>query len=102
MTAEGRTRAIGGSVDLNLVEKIIHPRYLSLTEREQTKDLGKSGMSIRDIATTLRRSPSTISRELARNAVSNRGYMPHTAHRLSVQRSARPRPAKILANPEER
>ncbi|TDS82629.1 IS30 family transposase [Nesterenkonia aurantiaca] len=100
MTAERRTRAIGGSVDLNLVEKIIHPRYLSLIEREQIKDLHRSGMSIRDIATTLRRSPSTISRELARNTVSNRGYMPHTAHRLSVQRRARPRLAKLLTNPE--
>ncbi|TWG07589.1 IS30 family transposase [Saccharopolyspora dendranthemae] len=54
-------------------------------------------MSIRQIATELRRSPSTISRELRRNTVSTRGYLPQTAHRLSVQRRARPRPAKLVA-----
>ncbi|MGO8609654.1 helix-turn-helix domain-containing protein, partial [Rhizobium johnstonii] len=47
---ERRTRAIGGSVDLNVVEKIIHPRYLSLLEREQLQDLRRAGLSIRAIA----------------------------------------------------
>lgn len=95
---ERRMRAIGGSVDLDQVEKIIDPRYLSLLEREQIKDLHREGMSIRQIAAQLARSPSTISRELRRNTVSTRGYLPHTAHRLSVQRRARPRPAKLFAN----
>ncbi|TWG07588.1 transposase [Saccharopolyspora dendranthemae] len=36
---ERRMRAIGGSIDLNEVEKLIRPRYLSLLEREQIKDL---------------------------------------------------------------
>lgn len=44
------------------------------------------------------RSPSTISRELRRNTTS-RGYMPHTAHRMSVARRARPRQAKLVADP---
>ncbi|WP_456093823.1 IS30 family transposase [Nocardia stercoris] len=95
---ERRSRAIGGSVDLDVVEKIIHPRYLSLLEREQLQDLRRSGLSIRKIASELGRAPSTISRELTRNTVSSRGYMPHTAHRLSVKRRARPRPPKLLAN----
>jgi len=83
---ERRMRAIGGSIDLNKVEKLIHPRYLSLLEREQIKDLHRSGTSLRQIATALGRSPSTISRELGRNTVSTRGYLPHTAHRLSADR----------------
>lgn len=95
---ERRSRAIGGSVDLDVVEKIIHPRYLSLVEREQLQDLRRSGLSIRKIASELGRSPSTISREMNRNTVSSRGYMPHTAHRLSVKRRARPRPPKLVAN----
>ncbi|WP_257013653.1 helix-turn-helix domain-containing protein [Rhodococcus sp. ACPA4] len=99
---ERRTRAIGGSVDLNVVEKIIHPRYLSLLEREQLQDLRRAGLSIRAIASEMRRAPSTISRELKRNTISARGYMPHTAHRLSVKHRARPRQAKLVANAELR
>lgn len=95
---ERRTRAIGGSVDLNIVEKVIHGRYVSLLEREQLQDLRRTGLSIRQIAAEMGRSPSTISRELRRNTVSTRGYMPHTAHRLSVKRRARPRQSKILAH----
>lgn len=100
---ERRTRAIGGSVDLNVVEKVIDPRYLSLLEREQLQDLRRSGMSIRQVAGEMGRSPSTISRELKRNTTSStRGYLPHTAHRLSVRRRARPRQAKLVANAELR
>ena len=57
-------------------------------------------MSIRQIAVVLDRSPSTISRELRRNTVSTQGYMPNTAHRLSVQRRERPRRPKLVANAE--
>lgn len=95
---ERRSRAIGGSVDLDIVEKVIHPRYFSLLEREQLQDLRGSGLSMRQIASVLGRSPSTISRELTRNTISTRGYMPHTAHRLSVKRRARPRQPKLAAN----
>lgn len=100
--SERRTRAIGGSVDLNVVEKVIHARYLSLIEREQLHDLRRSGLSIRQIAAEMGRAPSTISRELKRNTASSRGYMPHTAHRLSVRRRARPRQPKLVANVELR
>jgi IS30 family transposase/transposase-like protein len=95
---ERTARAIGGSVDLNVVEKVIDPRYLSLIEREQLQDLRRLGMSIRQIAAEMGRAPSTISRELGRNTTSTRGYMPHTAHRLSVRRRARPRQPKLVAN----
>lgn len=78
MTEERRIRAIGGSVDLNKVEKVIDARYLSLVEREQIKDLARAGMTIRRIAADLCRSPSTISRELRRNTVSTHGYMNRT------------------------
>ena len=87
-------------MDLEIVEKVIHPRYLSVTEREHIKDLQRAGLSIRGIAVELRRSPSTISRELKRNTLSVRGYLPHAAHRLSVQRRARPREPKLLTDPE--
>lgn len=93
--------AVGGKVRLDRVEQVIHPRYLSLVEREQIRDLARAGLSIRRIAAEMGRSPSTISRELRRNTVSKRqGYMPHTAHRLSVERRRRPRCPKLLGNDE--
>jgi IS30 family transposase len=92
--------AVGGRVSLVRVEQVIHSRYLSLIEREQIRDHRRSGMSIRRIAADMGRSPSTISRELTRNTVSERGYMPHTAHRLSVERRRRPRTPKVLSNDE--
>jgi len=94
-TVKKTLRAIGGNIDLDRVEKVIHSRYLSLIEREWVHDLRREGVSIRSIAMQLGRSASTISRELQRNTVSTRGYMPHTAHRLSVIRRSRPRVAKL-------
>ena len=102
VNAERKMRAIGGSVDLNKVEKVIDARYLSLVEREQIKDLHRTGMTIRRIAAALDRSPSTVNRELRRNTISTQGYLPHTAHRLSVARRARSRKVKLLANIELR
>lgn len=71
-------------------------------EREKIKDLHREGFSIRKIAVELQRSPSTISRELRRNTISTQGYLPHTAHRLSVARRARLRESKLVANHELR
>ena len=87
----------GERVPLARVEQVIHARYLSLLEREQLKDLVAAGLSIRQIAQAMGRSPSTISRELRRNTVARGGYLPHTAHRLSVKRRERPRAARLAA-----
>ncbi|GAB3683827.1 IS30-like element ISBlo4 family transposase [Saccharopolyspora tripterygii] len=93
-------RTIDGRVDLDQVEKVIHPRYLSLEEREQIRDLQRTGLSIRKIAAELGRAPSTISREFKRNISTTHGCLPHTAHRLSVQRRGRPRRAKLVTSAE--
>src|SRR6266704_3215952 len=54
----------------------------------------------REISERTGRSPSTISRELRRNRDPDSGqYRPFTAHKLAVQRRARPRPGKIAADP---
>lgn len=63
-------------MDLNVVEKVIDARYLSLVEREEIHGLRRAGLSIGAIVGELGRAPSTISRELARNTVTSRGYMP--------------------------
>lgn len=92
----------GGKINLDRVEKVIHPRYLNLLERERISDLHRAGMTIRGIAAEMGRSPSTISRELRRNTVSKRGYLPHAAHRKSVARRSRPRQAKLAADAQLR
>ncbi|MYS22778.1 helix-turn-helix domain-containing protein [Streptomyces sp. SID4948] len=61
-------------------------RYLSFPEREDIAIWHAQGVGVRDVARLLGRSPSTISRELRRNA-STRAYRPE--YRAStVQRHA--------------
>ena len=51
-------------------------RHLSIEERCELARLRAAGHSVRQIAATLDRSPSTISRELRRNDSSTKGYHP--------------------------
>jgi len=73
-------------------------RCLSFTEREEIALGRAAGESLRSIAARLGRSPSTISRELARNQDPNRGYRATTAHALAYDRASRPKPAKPHSN----
>jgi IS30 family transposase len=83
-----------------VVRREISDRYLSEKERVQIADLRAAGAGVRAIADRTGRSPSTISRELRRNRDPDSGqYRPFTAHKLAVQRRARPRPGKIAADP---
>src|SRR5918998_267280 len=50
------------------------------------------------IARRLGRSPSTISRELKRNADRDGGYRATTAHARAYGRASRPKPAKLTTN----
>jgi len=73
-------------------------RCLTLAQREEIA-LGRArGDSIRRIAALIGRSPSTVSRELRRNADGLGRYRATTAHGLAYQRSSRPKPAKLLTN----
>lgn len=58
-----------------------HYKHLSIEERESLYLKKHQGKSIREIAKELGRSPSTISRELARNKSSHRSYSPTRAQR---------------------
>ena len=71
-----------------LAVRQISSRYLSQDERIEIADLRQSGLSVRAIAGQLRRAPSTISRELRRNAATGRGYRPFDAHRRATVRRA--------------
>jgi transposase, IS30 family len=74
-------------------------RCLTLAQREEIA-LGRArGDSIRAIAGFLGRSPSTVSRELLRNADGLGRYRATTAHALAYHRASRPKPGKLVTNP---
>jgi transposase, IS30 family len=75
--------------------------YLSFVEREEIAILRAQRCGIREIARRLGRSPSTISKELRRNAATRSGnleYRATTAQWHAHRRSKRPKVAKLAAN----
>lgn len=70
-------------------------RTLSLTEREEVSRGIARGRSIRAIAATLGRAPSTVSRELQRNGA-RRKYRAHTANQAAWDRARRPKVCKLV------
>lgn len=77
-------------------------RCLIFAEREEIALLRVQGQSLRQIGETIGRSPSTISRELRRNATAQGGYRAMIANVLAYERAARPKPAKLHTHPELR
>ena len=73
-------------------------RCLTFAEREEIALARAGGETMRAIARRLGRSPSTISRELRRNADRCGGYRATTAHALAYERASRPKPAKLQTN----
>jgi IS30 family transposase len=76
-------------------------RFLSFVEREEIAVLQAQGYGVRDIARRLSRSPSTVSRELRRNAATRGGgleYRATTAQWHADRRARRPKVAKLAAN----
>jgi len=78
-------------------------RYLSEGERIEIADAMQHGKSLRQIAVGLGRSPSTVSREVARNrSLRLKRYAPRAAQVLAEAARKRPRPGKIAGNPQLR
>jgi transposase, IS30 family len=69
-------------------------RHLSFAEREEIAIGLAEGRSRRQIAAGLGRSPSTVSREVARNR-SARGYRARSAEQKAAERARRPKTAKL-------
>src|ERR1017187_8495644 len=93
----------GGMPPLTLAP--VSGRYLSFTEREEIAVLLAGGSGVREIARQLGRAPSTVSRELQRNAAIRTGrpeYRASTAQRHADRRARRPKSAKLAVNPELR
>ena len=80
-------------------------RYLSFGEREEIAICRAYGYGVREIARHLGRSPSTVSRELRRNAGTRGGTLVYRAviaqwHR--DRRAARPKTARLVSNEQLR
>lgn len=73
-------------------------RALSLAEREDVSRALVAGHSIRLIATTLGRAPSTISREIRRNGGAER-YRASHADQAAWDRAHRPKACKLALHP---
>jgi transposase, IS30 family len=73
-------------------------RYLDREERYEIARLREAGLTMRQVADRVGRSPSTICRELARNAGPH-GYQPERAHRLAWDRQRRPKASRLAASP---
>jgi IS30 family transposase len=109
----------GGVVPAHVQAKRVG-RYLSLEEREEIFVSVQRGSSIRFIARSLGRAPSTVLRELHRNMSQQYRtrsrlegrpgkhrtrpweYRPSLAQRRADSRAARPKPAKLATNSELR
>ena len=89
----------GGMPSIDLAP--LSGRYLSFHEREGIALLRVQGVGVREIARELGRAPSTISRELRRNAATRGGRL---EYRASVAQwkaelvARRPKVAKLVAN----
>ena len=92
-------RDAGGMRPISLAP--LSGRYLCLSEREEISILKANGAGVREIARQLERAPSTISRELRRNAATrpgSSGYRAITAQWHAARRAKRPKVAKLASN----
>ncbi len=92
-------REAGGMPPMPLVPP--SGRYLSFPEREEIALLRAQQHGVREIARQLGRSPSTISRELRRNAATRSGTLQYraTVAQWKAERAAeRPKVAKLAQN----
>jgi IS30 family transposase len=92
-------RHAGGMAPLSLAP--VSGRYLSFAEREEIAVLRAQGTGVREIARRLGRHPSTVSRELRRNAATRGGrldYRASVAQWHSELRARRPKQCKLAGN----
>ena len=92
-------REAGGMRPISLVTH--SGRYLSYAEREELAILKAERLGVREIARRMGRSPSTVSRELRRNAATRGGvlhYRATVAQWKAERAAARPKTAKLAEN----
>jgi transposase, IS30 family len=81
---------------LTAMERELHPRFLSLVERETIADMRRAGRSLHAIGRALGRAASTIKREIDNHAGADGVYRAYAAHRAWVGSRPRPKQRKLL------
>jgi IS30 family transposase len=92
-------REAGGMRDVSTAP--LSSRFLSFVEREEISLMRARNAGVRQIARALGRSPSTISRELRRNAASRGGQLEYRATNAqwhADRRAKRPKTAKLVSH----
>jgi transposase, IS30 family len=93
----GRTTMVDvNDIGLPALERRLHPRFLTLQDRERIADLRRAGTSLRQIGRELGRPASTIKRELDTHQDAAGRYAPYRAQRQAAGKRIRPRPRKLL------
>ena len=100
-------REAGGMAPSHLSRSSKPPsgRYLSFLEREEMALWRAQDLGVREIARRLERAPSTVSRELRRNAATRGGnldYRATTAQWHAERAARRPKAARLTTKPELR
>lgn len=89
--------APGSTPSLAAIEAELHPRFLTIVEREMIADLRGQHASFRAIGRALGRPASTIKREIDAYSI-NEVYRPHAAQRAWAGRRSRPKHSKLGAD----
>ncbi len=82
-----------------LAVREVSSRHLSQNERIEIADLKQAGLSVRQVAQRIGRSPSTVSRELRRECVRGGRYQPFRAHRDAVLKRERRHKRRVERTP---
>jgi IS30 family transposase len=92
----GMTTIVGAASapPLAAVEAELHPRFLTVTERELIADMHRQGQSLRVIGRALGRPASTVKREIDARSVGG-VYRPHQAQRAWAMSRPRPKRSKL-------
>jgi IS30 family transposase len=88
------TVAVASAPSVAAVEAGLHPRFLTVAERESIADMRRGGRSLRAIGRALGRPASTVKREIDARAVDG-VYQPHRAQRAWAGSRARPKDSKL-------
>jgi transposase, IS30 family len=84
------------AASLTALEKQLHPRFLTLSEREAIADMRRAGQSLNAIGRALNRPASTIKREIDNHADADGVYRAYAAHRAWAASRPRPKDRKLL------
>jgi IS30 family transposase len=99
-TVRNELRSVGGIRPRR--GRALAGRCLTFREREDISVWRAQGLTVREMARRLGRAPSTVSRELRRNADEPYYYRATTAHARAQARAGRPKIAKLVINEELR